>query len=132
MLNLERVREMTKLAIFDKNEGEACRPMTQYFRWDYIASEMQKSFIFGTAVFLIVLSLFGIYNIERLMAALHGINFRAEIAKILLWYTISMAVYLGITYAVSDARYKNGRSRIRQYYKHLKKVNQLYREEEQA
>ena len=35
MLNQERVCEMTKLAIFDRNEGQECKPVIQYFRKDY-------------------------------------------------------------------------------------------------
>ena len=32
MVNQERVCEMTRLAIFDQNEGETCKPMIQYFQ----------------------------------------------------------------------------------------------------
>lgn len=53
MLNQERICEMTRLAIFDKTDGEECRPMIQYFRNDYIAKELLKSFITGTIAFLL-------------------------------------------------------------------------------
>ena len=45
MLNQERVCEMTKLAIFDQKKGREYKPMTEYFRRDYIARELLKSFI---------------------------------------------------------------------------------------
>ena len=48
MLNQERVCEMTKLAIFDQKKGREYKPMTEYFRRDYIARELLKSFLTGT------------------------------------------------------------------------------------
>ena len=61
MLNQERVCEMTRLAIFDQKEGRGCRPMIQYFRKDYIAKELLKSFISGTAAYFIFLGTVALY-----------------------------------------------------------------------
>lgn len=44
MISKERVRHMTKLAEFENEESKACQKATQYFRRDYVAMELIKSF----------------------------------------------------------------------------------------
>ncbi len=48
MISKERVRHMTKLSEFENEESKACQKATQYFRRDYVAMELIKSFFAGT------------------------------------------------------------------------------------
>ena len=132
MLNQERVGEMTKLAIFDRNEGQRCKPMIQYFRTDYIAKEMLKSFIMGTIAFFLLAVIWGLYYTEDLIEQINSIDIRQIAVKGILCYGACMGVYLLITYIVYYVRYTKGRHEVKRYYMHLKKVNKLYREEEQV
>ena len=45
MISKERVRHMTKLSEFENEESKACQKATQYFRRDYVAMELIKSFL---------------------------------------------------------------------------------------
>ena len=132
MLNQERVGEMTKLAILDRNEGQRCKPMIQYFRTDYIAKEMLKSFIMGTIAFFLFAVIRGLYYTEDLIEQINSIDIRQIAVKGILCYGACMGVYLLITYIVYYVRYTKGRHEVKKYYMHLKKVNKLYREEEQV
>ena len=58
MIDEERVKQMTKMAIYEEGEGKQYVPMTQYFRHDYVGKEMVKSVILGTFAF----ALFGNYS----------------------------------------------------------------------
>ncbi|MCI8490054.1 MAG: hypothetical protein HFJ04_07420 [Lachnospiraceae bacterium] len=131
MLNQERICEMTRLAIFDKEDGEECKPMIQYFRSDYIAKELLKSLITGTIAFFVIVGIAVLYRAEELMDQLNSMDIRKTLAQGVLCYAVCMAVYLLITYAVYYIRYTRGRQKVKKYYKHLKKVNKIYREEEQ-
>lgn len=51
MISKERVRHMTKLSEFENEESKACQKATQYFRRDYVAMELIKSFFAGTIAF---------------------------------------------------------------------------------
>ncbi len=44
MLNEEKVRYMTELAIFEKNEGKKIFPINRYFKKDYVGGQMFRSF----------------------------------------------------------------------------------------
>lgn len=131
MVNQERVCEMTRLAIFDQNEGETCKPMIQYFRKDYIAKELLKSFVTGTIAFGLLAAMFGLYCVENLIEQINTIDIREMITGILICYAVYLAVYFVITYIVYHVRYSRGRQKVKKYYLHLKKVNRLYCEEEQ-
>ncbi len=126
MVNQERVCEMTRLAIFDQNEGETCKPMIQY-----IAKELLKSFVTGTIAFGLLAAMFGLYCVENLIEQINTIDIREMITGILICYAVYLAVYFVITYIVYYVRYSRGRQKVKKYYLHLKKVNRLYREEEQ-
>lgn len=131
MLNQERVREITRLAILDKNEGRECKPMTQYFRKDYIAKEMIKSLAAGSVAFGALAGMVGLYCVESLMQTIGSFDIRQLAQFAVIGYVACLAAYLSITYAVYNARYSKGRLLARKFYARLKKVNKLYYEEEQ-
>ena len=105
--------------------------MIQYFRSDYIAKELLKSLITGTIAFFVIVGIAVLYRAEELMDQLNSMDIRKTLAQGVLCYAVCMAVYLLITYAVYYIRYTRGRQKVKKYYKHLKKVNKIYREEEQ-
>ncbi len=131
MLNQERVCEMTKMAIFDRREGQECKPMIQYFRKDYIAKEMLKSFITGTIAFALIAGGVGLYFMEDLLEKINSLDIPKVVTQIGIGYGICMAVYFAVTYAIYYMRYTRGRQKIKKYYLHLKKVNKIYHEEEE-
>ena len=125
MLNQERVCEMTKLAIFDQKEGREYKPMIQYFRKDYVAKELLKSFLTGTAAFFIIAVVLCLYHIEELMDQLNHLDIPKIAVRGVLVYAVYLAVYLLITYAVYNMRYTRGRREVKKYYIHLKRVNRI-------
>ena len=44
MLNEEKVRYMTELAIFEKNQGKEIFSINRYFKSDYVGIQMFRSF----------------------------------------------------------------------------------------
>lgn len=131
MLNQERVREMTRLAILDQNEGKECKPMTQYFRKDYIAKELIKSLVAGSVAFGILAGIVGLYYVESLMQTVGAADIRSLVKMAAIGYAGCLAAYLAVTYIVYYVRYSKGRLKAKKFYAHLKKVNKLYYEEEQ-
>lgn len=132
MLNQERVEEMIRLAIFDQREGEACRPMIQYFRKDYIVKELLKSLVTGTLAFCIAAGMGVMYQAEEIVNSLNSIDIQESLIQIATVYLMFMAVYFTITYVVYYRRYSKGRQSVKKYYAHLKKVNRLYHQEEHS
>ena len=55
MLSEERIILMTKMASYECNEGKKNMAIGKYFRSDYIAIQIMKSFVYGTIAFFIIL-----------------------------------------------------------------------------
>lgn len=130
MLNQERVEEMIRLAVFDQREGEACKPMIQYFRKDYIVKELLKSFVTGTLAFAIMIGLGFMYQAEEIVNSLNTVDIKQVLITFGAVYLIFMAVYFAVTYVIYYRRYSIGRQNIKKYYVHLRKVSRSYHQED--
>ncbi|MCI8326663.1 MAG: hypothetical protein HFI37_02685 [Lachnospiraceae bacterium] len=130
MIQEERVRYMTRLAIYDENRSKINKKQMQYHRRDYMAFEMIKSFFCGSAVFVLVALLIGIYLTESGMKGIATSDFFRLLLLLFVIYMIFMVLFLVSTYHIYSARYEKGRRESREYYNILKKVNELYEQEE--
>ncbi|MGN0342925.1 MAG: hypothetical protein ACI4DO_09035 [Roseburia sp.] len=131
MISKERVRQMTKLAEYDAADGKKYEKMTQYFREDYVAMEMIKSFFAGTIGFGLLFLLWLLYEMETLSELLVLTDLVTMGIITMLVYITFMVVFLLITYVVYNKRYTEGRKQIKNYYNRLQKVQSIYRSEEQ-
>lgn len=129
MVNEERLHYMIKLAKFDGSDGKKCKPMTQYARRDYVSLQMLKSFVTGTICYGLLLALWGLYSMERLMETINQLNLQALLITIIGLYISFMIIYLSATYFVYEAKYTDGRRKVKKYFNSLKRVNQIYERE---
>ena len=129
MVNEERLRPMVKMAMFDKNEGKACKPMIQYARTDYLSMQLLKSFVSGSIAFAVLCVMWGLYGTAELMQMLNGAHIKTLIVDVLIRYAIFMLVYLISTYVVYQIRYSRRRKMVKVYYKTLQDINKIYERE---
>lgn len=129
MISKERVRHMTKLAAYEDGEGKNYKKMTQYFRRDYVALELIKSFITGTIAFILMAGLWGVCNMEALMDSLNAKNIITFGTEIVIKYLVFLVIYMIATYIIYNMRYSAGRKKIKNFYNRLKRVSRLYENE---
>lgn len=130
MIHEERLKPMIKMAMFDKNDGKACKPMIQYARTDYISMQLLGSFVTGTIAFVLLCVMWGLYDTQELMKMLNGAYIFDLLKVVLVKYGIFMVVYLTVTYIVYQIRYSYRRKQVKIYYKNLKEINMIYEREE--
>lgn len=126
MLNEERVILMTRMASYEKGEGRENVRIGNYFRSDYIASQVLKSIISGVVAFLLIFALYLFYNFETLMEGLYEMDLLAFARDVLIYFFATVAGYGVITYLVCTWRYAKAKKSLRCYYNNLKKLNSLY------
>ena len=126
MLNEEKVRDMTKLAIFEKNEGRKIFPINCYFKGDYVGGHMFRSFFGYTFCFLLVFSLRILYRLDEILGGI-------SVEEILAWakragavYLLGLAVYLIITFWVCSVRYDRAARSQNRYASRLKHLVKKY------
>lgn len=130
MINEEKVRLMTKLAIYEENKGKQMIPLNNYYREDYIGIQMLRSFFSGTIAYVMILVLIICYQLEYLIMEIVKLDIPAMIISIVASYVLFIAIYLGITYVISSARYKKSKKSLKAYDNVLKKLEGVYQREE--
>ena len=70
MLNEEKIKQMTELALLKKRKGEQMFEIDNYFKEDYVGKQMLKSFFVYTFCFLLIIVLAVLYNLEELMSGI--------------------------------------------------------------
>ena len=89
MLNLKKIRVMTRLAAIERKEEKNALRLAKYFRMDYVRFELLKTIIAVTVAYVIIVIMGMIYHAEELMQDFMKLNYQ-EIA-----WNIGMG-YLGI------------------------------------
>ena len=126
MINEERTKIMTGLALYEGKEGKKELQITRYFNGDYVAGQMLKSFICGTLAFAIVGGLALMYNIENLMIELFSMDILLWARNILIVYVIFIGVYLSICYSFFCYQYNKSKKRVNHYLLQLKGLYKEY------
>lgn len=105
MLNEDKIRFMTELAIFEKNEGKKIFPINRYFKNDYVGGQMFRSFFGFSFCYLLIVLIWVLYKLDVLMNEM-SLDELLECGK--RWgqtYVAGLVVYLFITWLVYARRY---------------------------
>lgn len=130
MVNEEKVRLMTKLAIYEDKNEKYILPVTRYYRSDYISVQVMKSFFCGTVSFAMMLGAWALYGMEELMTEMFSMDLPQMGIAILIRYLAFISVYMVITYCVSSYRYAKGKQKVKKFSAMLKKVERMQEREE--
>ncbi len=126
MINEQRTRMMTKLALYESKRGKKELQITRYAPGDYVTAHMLWSFVCGTIAFVIVLALWVLYNIESLLIELFSMDIMHLAINILLVYIIFIGLYLGMCYVYISYRYGRYKKRVNKFLLGLKELYRQY------
>ena len=129
MIRTNRVKTMTRAAIFEKREERRALYISRFFRGDYILYGVIKSAVSLTFAFLLGTCMWVIYHSESLMTE-KTIEDLFELAmQALGWYGLSLTVFVLISVAVYAFKYHNAQKRLRVYRSSLRKLLKIYQED---
>ncbi len=130
MLNEEKIRLMTKLSVYEEREGKNDIRLSNYYRSDYVRYQVLKTVLCGTIAFLIVIALVVLYNTEFLIQNALVLDYKNIITYGLTIYGLVMVIYILFTILLSSIRFRKSRKRLGVYFRGLKQVEEICREEE--
>lgn len=132
MLSEERVCQMTHLAIYDedKRRKQKKKRVIQYYKKDYIAMEMIKSFIYGTIAYVLMMGMLAIYFVQNNVAWIEAVGTVASMIAAVILYIAFIIFFLVLTYRIYSRRYTKEREQLKEYQKTLREVVRLYEEEQ--
>ncbi len=127
MLNEERIKQMTRIAIIEQNSTRKLHPYLHYRRKDYISLCMLLHFIIGTIVFLLVCVGIAAYLVYTLVINVDIELFSTAGVQVLVAYAVYMLAYMLVIFRRSSKRYDEGAAvakRLRKRYKALESISQ--------
>ena len=113
MLNEEKIRQMTELALLKKSKGEQMFEIDNYFEEDYVGKHMLRSFFVYTVCFALVVVLAILYNLENLMSSMNPIGLLSVIY--ILIYVLGLLRFEIITYRFFSKKYDEAQKDLKIY-----------------
>lgn len=129
MLNEDRIKVMTDLAVFEKKHGRENEIAARYYKGDYISYNLIWTAIMSTIAFGLGLLLFFGVNFETYMAQMHKMDLPQQGKNIVVLYVVFMAVMLTVSYFVYRRRYMQAKKGLKKYCDKLHELEKIYNEE---
>jgi len=126
MLNEEKIRLMTGIAMFEKKTGKEILPAGRYFKSDYVGSHMIRSFITYTLACSLCLALWVLYNIETIMSTMDLTVLLGSAKQMAIFFVAGLGVYLFITLFVYSKRYETASKSMKMYQAKLRRLEKKY------
>jgi len=129
MLNNHKIRLMTKLAIYEMKDGKEDIRLGKYYRVDYVRYQLLKTIVAVTCGYLILVLLTILYNMEYLIAEAVKLDYASIGRNILGIYLVLLLAFSGMAALGYTIKYNRSRKKLAKYYRMLKRLRIIYREE---
>lgn len=126
MLNENKVKMMTKMAIYEKSQGRRMLKNARYYKGDYIALSVLKSTIATTFAYIIIVLMYVLCDIEQLVSDINTLDYAVIGRRLAVYYIIMLVLFAVISGAVSAYRYNHSRSGLKKYFSRLNKLERFY------
>lgn len=131
LIDLEKVRIMTKLAVFEQEEEEDAIKITRYYQGDYVRHELLKTLVCITFGYVCLCVLGVLYQLEYLIGNAIKLDYSKLLVELIGGYCILLILYgigvsLGYIY-----QYHRAKKKIKGYDKNLHVLRKLYRKEKE-
>lgn len=113
MLNEEKIKQMTELALLKKRKGEQMFEMDNYFKEDYVGKQMLRSFFVYTFCFVLIIVLAVLYNLEDLMSSVNPIGLFSIVYVII--YICGLIAFELIIYRFFSKKYEEAQRNLKVY-----------------
>lgn len=132
MIRANKVKTMTRAAIFEKKETRGALAISRFFMSDYVVYGLIKSAISITIAFALAVGMWVIYHAEELMTEKSVEDLLALGKQGIVLYAIVLVVFLLASLAVYCVRYRSAQKRVKGYRSHLRKLAKTYQDEASA
>lgn len=130
MLNNRKVRLMTRLAMYEQDEGKEDVRLSKYFQTDYVRLQVLKTVVAITFGYLLVLLILVVYHSEYLIRDAVILDYRGMIMRYAGIYVIIVTVYCSMAMIGYMIQYRASRKKLAKYFRMLRRLRSMYREED--
>lgn len=126
MLNEEKIRLMTGIAMFEKKAEKESFPVNRYFKSDYVGSHLIRSFISYTITCILCFTLWLLYQFEDILNTMDIEVLISWGRTIGIYYAAGLVIYLLITHRVYSRRYDAALKNMKIYQAKLRRLERRY------
>lgn len=130
MLNEDKIRIMSRCAMYEKAKGKEDIRIHHYFQSDYIRLNTLKTLIGVTFGFVMCFGLYLLINVEYFMNNIVTLDLMSVGKEILIIYGIVMIVFALISILFYGWKYADARKRVRGYYDDIQLLKEMNNEME--
>lgn len=125
MLNEDKIRIMSRCAMYEKGQGKEDLAINRYYQGDYIRLNTLKTLIGVTIGFVLCFGLYLVIRAEYYMENIVGMDLLAFARSILLYYVIVLVIFAVISIVFYGWKYADTQKRVRWYYQDLKTLEEM-------
>lgn len=125
MLNEDKIRIMSRCAMYEKADGKEDIAINHYFRGDYIRLNTLKTWIGVTIAFVMCVGIYAVMNAQYYVENLFKMDFLGLIKEFLVAYILVLVVFGVISVVFYGWKYADSHKRILWYYKDLETLKKM-------
>ncbi len=129
MLDKRKVRLMTRLALYEQNEGREDMKISAYYKKDYVSMKMIATFILTTVGYVCAMLLILAWGMNGWMEKLTLALIFMLVAVIILGYLALLIITFIITSRIANRKHRDARMRMKRYNHGLLQLMKMYEKE---
>lgn len=126
MLNESKIKMMTKMAIYEKNEGRRELKTAKYFKTDYVTLGVLNTVIAATVAYVVIIALIALCNMQWLTNNVNNLNYASLGGRFVGYYIVYLLFFSILSGFVYAKRYDTSRKEIKKFFSRLNKLEQFY------
>ena len=129
MINNKKVELMTKVALYEHNEGKQTIRLNKYFKQDYASTNMLRSAPLGFICALLITTLLFLVKENWFTSLMKTVGGVMAIIIVVVAIALFIALYCFFSQYMFNHKYENFRGNLRTYGLYLKRLEKIYEEE---
>lgn len=125
MLNEDKIRIMSRCAMYEKGQGKEDLAVNRYYQGDYVRLNTLKTLIGVTVGFVLCFGLYLVLRAEYYMENIVGMDLMAFSRNVLMYYVIVLVIFAVISIVFYGWKYTDTQKRVRWYYQDLKALAEM-------
>lgn len=125
MLNEDKIRIMSRCAMYEKGQGKEDLAVNRYYQGDYVRLNTSKTLIGVTVGFVLCFGLYLVLRAEYYMENIVGMDLMAFARNVLMYYVIVLVIFAVISIVFYGWKYTDTQKRVRWYYQDLKALAEM-------
>lgn len=129
MIDEKKVKLMTRMAVYEKNEGKEDLKISAYYRKDYASIHMVYAIIWATVGYGCLILLAGFCVFDKLMDSM-SINAMITLGiGVIIGYLAVVIVYAVTVRIIYNKKHQKARMRVKMYNHNLIRLLKIYEKE---